>query len=45
MGRVLETTLDEDGHVRRVKILVNGKSLDRDLNSISLIVSNEEIDA
>ena len=43
LGRVLETTLGADGHVRRVKILVNGKTFDRGINNISLIVPNKEI--
>ena len=42
LGRVLETSVGEDGHVRRVKVLINGKVFDRGLNSLSLIVPNNE---
>ena len=42
LGRVVETKLDKDNHVRRVKILVKDKIYERGLNSICLIVPSDE---
>ena len=42
LGKVLEVKKDNDGHVRRAKILVNGKIYERGLNNLSLVVPSTE---
>ena len=43
LGKVIETEVDKDNHVRRVKILVKDKIYERGLNSICLIVPSDEL--
>ena len=44
LGKIVETNMEADGNVRSVKVLVNNKLYTRGLNSLSLIVPNDEID-
>ena len=43
LGRIIEVMPGDDGHVRTVKVLVNGKTYVRGINSISLVLPSNEI--
>ena len=43
LGKVTEVTTSNDGNVRSVKVLEDGKIIDRGLNSLCLIVPSDEI--
>lgn len=43
LGKVIEVVEGSDGNIRSVKILENGKIIDRGLNSICLITPSDEL--